>query len=172
MIFNNLIHEADNASTVNDDVDGLVNKNPDTEEGIDNIAKEIESNLQAEVLESLTYFEGGDEAIKEFTQSEEAQILTEARKMSKKTFVRLSKNDDLSRRTNMACLIIAREKKDPLFNKLALNRIKERQLRNQIFQKYKNQAARIAKLSQNKHIKDMKNMPADTMLARFNPFKK
>lgn len=170
MIFN--LSEADTAATDTDDIDGLLDKNPDTEEGINNIAKEIETNLQTKALESLTYFEGGDEAIKEFCQSEEAQALTEARKMSKKTFVRLSKNDDLSRRINMACLIIAREKKDPLFNKLALNRIKERQLRGQIFQKYKNQATRIAKLSQNKHIKDMKKMPADTMLARFNPFSK
>ena len=88
--------------------------------------------------------------------------------MSKKTFVRLGKNDDLTRRKNMACLIIAREKKDPLFNKLALNRIKERQLRQQIFKKYGNLADKIAKKSQQKHIKDMRKMPA---LKNLNPFK-
>ena len=80
--------------------------------------------------------------------------------MSKRTFVRLGKNDDLTRRKNMACLIIAREKKDPLFNKLALNRVKERQLRQQIFKKYGHMADRIAKKSQVKHIKDMKKMKA------------
>ena len=165
MLFNNFL-EADDISKA-EDVDGLQNKDPETEEGVDNIAKEIETNIQTAALESLTYFDGGDQAIKEFCQSEEAQVLVESRKMSKKTFVRLGKNDDLTRRKNMACLIIAREKKDPLFNKLALNRVKERQLRQQIFKKYGNLADRIAKKSQQKHIKDMKKMPA---LQKFNPF--
>ena len=166
MLFNNFL-EADDISKA-EDVDGLQNKDPETEEGVDNIAKEIETNIQTAALESLTYFDGGDQAIKEFCQSEEAQVLVESRKMSKKTFVRLGKNDDLTRRKNMACLIIAREKKDPLFNKLALNRIKERQLRQQIFKKYGNLADKIAKKSQQKHIKDMRKMPA---LKNLNPFK-
>ena len=166
MLFNNYLEADANLDTA-EDVDGLQNKDPETEEGAENIAKEIETNIQASALESLTYFEGGDQAIKEFCQSEEAQVLVEARKMSKRTFVRLGKVDDLTRRKNMACLIIAREKKDPLFNKLALNRVKERQLRQQIFKKYGNLADRIAKKSQQKHIKDMKKMPA---LKKFNPF--
>jgi hypothetical protein len=169
MIFNSLLESEEVASAVGaDDVDGLQNKDPETEEGSDNIAKEIETNMQAAALESLTYFDGGEEAIREFCQSDEAQVLVEARKMSKRTFVRLGKNDDLTRRKNMACLIIAREKKDPLFNKLALNRVKERQLRKAIFKKYGNMATRIAKKSQTKHIKDMKKMPP---LEKFNPFK-
>ena len=166
MLFNNVLESDANLNTA-EDVDGLQNKDPETEEGAENIAKEIETNIQAAALESLTYFEGGDQAIKEFCQSEEAQVLVEARKMSKRTFVRLGKVDDLTRRKNMACLIIAREKKDPLFNKLALNRVKERQLRQQIFKKYGNLADRIAKKSQQKHIKDMRKMPA---LKKFNPF--
>ena len=166
MIFNSYL-EADE-TTAMDDVDGLVNKDPDTEEGADNIAKEIEANMQSSALESLIYFDGGEKALKEFCNSEEAQVLVESRRMSKKTFVRLGKNDDLTRREHMASLIIAREKKDPLFNKLALNRIKERKLRDQIFKKYGAAAKRVAKRSQNKHIKDMRKMPA---LAKFNPFK-
>lgn len=166
MLFNNVLESDANLNTA-EDVDGLQNKDPETEEGAENIAKEIETNIQAAALESLTYFEGGDQAIKEFCQSEEAQVLVEARKMSKRTFVRLGKVDDLTRRKNMACLIIAREKKDPLFNKLALNRVKERQLRQQIFKKYGNLADKIAKKSQQKHIKDMRKMPA---LKKFNPF--
>lgn len=166
MLFNNFLEADANLDTA-EDVDGLQNKDPETEDGADNIAKEIETNIQAAALESLTYFEGGDQAIKEFCQSEEAQVLVEARKMSKRTFVRLGKVDDLTRRKNMACLIIAREKKDPLFNKLALNRVKERQLRQQIFKKYGNLADKIAKKSQQKHIKDMRKMPA---LKKFNPF--
>lgn len=160
MIFNSLLESKDATVTdMMDDVAGI-NQDPTTPEGEDNIAAEVEMNIQAAALEAVTYFDGGEQYIKEFCQSDEAQVLVEARKMSKKTFVRLGKNDDLTRRTNMACLIIAREKKDPLFNKLALNRIKERQLRQAIFKKYGNLATRIAKKSQMKHIKDMKKMAA------------
>lgn len=168
MLFNEVLKEAQEDVSLDTDVDGLQNKDPDTEEGAENIAKEIEVNMQTAALESLMYFEGGDEAIKEFATSEEAQVLTEARKMSKRTLVRLGKNDDLTRRMHMACLIIAREKKDPLFNKLALNRIRERQLRGQIFKKYSNLANKIAKKSQMKHIKAMRSLPP---LQKFNPFK-
>lgn len=80
--------------------------------------------------------------------------------MSKKTFVRLNKNDDFTRRAHLASLILARNAKDPLFNKLALNRVKERQLRAAIFKKYETKARNVAKKSQIQHIKAMKKMPA------------
>ena len=80
--------------------------------------------------------------------------------MSKKTFVRLGKTDDLTRRTNLACLILARENKDPLWKKLAINRVNERKIRNAIYNRYRNKGARIAKLSQKQHIKDMQKMKA------------
>lgn len=165
MIFNKF-NEAESAETV--EVDGLQNKDPNTAEGMDNIADEIETNMQTSALEAATYFDGGDRALREFCQSEDAQVLVESRKMSKRTFVRLGKNDDLTRRVNMACLILAREHKDPLFNKLALNRVKERKLRKAIFAKYSAKATKAAKVSQLKHIKDMKKMPA---IQKFNPFK-
>lgn len=147
------------------DVDGLVNKNPETEEGIQNIADEIENTMQDSTLEAMMLFEGGEQALKEFCESEVGSILMEGRKMGKKTFVRIGKNDDLTRRTNLGCLILAREHKDPLFNKLALNRVKERKLRNAIYHKYKNKAQKIAKMSQLKHQKAMRKMPA------WSPFK-
>ena len=80
--------------------------------------------------------------------------------VTEKTIVRLDKRAKLSRAFQTAVFTIAREKKDPLFNKLALNRVKERQLRQQIFKKYGHMADRIAKKSQVKHIKDMKKMKA------------
>ena len=49
----------------------------------------------------------------------------------------------------------------------ALNRVKERDLRKKIFKKYHNQAKRIALISQRKHIKDMKKLPA----INFNAYK-
>ena len=155
MIFGNIVKEEAEIK----DID-LVCADPETEEGMDAIAAEVEGNMQAAALESVTYFEGGEEAQKAFTESTEVQALVEARKMSKKTFVRLNKGDDFTRRAHLASLILARNAKDPLFNKLALNRVKERQLRSMIFKKYESKAKIVAKKSQLQHIKAMKKMPA------------
>ena len=156
MIFNTYVNEAtDDAS----DVDAVV-KDPDTEAGQEAMAKEIEANCRESALTNLPFFENGEQALKEFCNSEEVQALVEARKMPKKTFVRIGKDDDLTRRTNMACLILARENKDPLFDKLAKNRVMERKLRNAIYKRYMNKATRLAKISQKQHIKDMKKMAA------------
>lgn len=160
MLFN--LHESSDEGEL---VDGLVNKDPNTEEGVNSIADEVENAMQDSTLEAMSLFAGGEEALKEFCESESGQALLEARKLGKKTYVRIGKTDDLKRRTNLASLILAREHKDPLFNKLALNRVKERKLRNAIYQKYGNKAARIAKMSQVKHQKVMRKMP------NFNPFK-
>lgn len=157
MIFGNIIKE--DATEEIKDID-IIYADPDTEEGMEAIAREIEGNMQAAALESVAYFEGGEEAQKAFTESAEVQALVEARKMSKKTFVRLNKNDDFTRRAHLASLILARNAKDPLFNKLALNRVKERQLRSMIFKKYESKAKLVAKKSQVQHIKAMKKMPA------------
>ena len=125
--------------------------------GIDN--SEIpEGFLEQCIVDEVSHLT--DEQIQEFCNSPEAEQMVQEGTMRKKTLVRLSKKDDMSRRRTMAAFSIAREKKDPLFNKLALNRVKERQLRQQIFKKYGHMADRIAKKSQVKHIKDMKKMKA------------
>lgn len=156
MLFNNYIKEE---ADIND-VDILAGEaDPETEEGMDAIAAEVENNMQASALESMTYFTNGEEVRKSFIESTEVQALVEAKKMSKKTFVRLNKNDDLTRRENLASLILARNAKDPLFTKLALNRKNERKLRNAIFTKYGNKARIIAKRSQQTHIKNSKTLP-------------
>lgn len=156
MIFGKVLNEE---TTELNDID-LVSADPETEEGMEAIAAEVETNMQAAALESVTYFEGGEDAQKSFVESAEVQALVEARKMSKKTFVRLNKNDDHTRRAHLASLILARNAKDPLFNKLALNRVKERQLRSMIFKKYESKSRIIARKSQAKHIKNMRKMPA------------
>ena len=157
MLFGNVLNEETTDGVK--DID-IITADPETEEGMEAIAREIEGNMQAAAMESVTYFEGGEEAQKAFTESSEVQALVEARKMSKKTFVRLNKNDDFTRRAHLASLILARNAKDPLFNKLALNRVKERELRATIFKKYETKARTIAKKSQVQHIKAMKKMPA------------
>jgi len=158
MLFGKVL-ESD-ANTIND-IDIAANiADPETEEGMDAIAAEVDANMQAAALESVTYFDGGENAQKSFVESAEVQALVEARKMSKKTFVRLNKNDDFTRRAHLASLILARNAKDPLFNKLALNRVRERDLRSRIFKKYETKAKMVAKKSQVQHIKNMKKMPA------------
>ena len=62
----------------------------------------------------------------------------------KKTLVRLNKQDDLTRRTKTAALQLARENNDPLWDKLAANRVKERELINKIMAKYGNKGQKAA----------------------------
>jgi hypothetical protein len=155
-------HENDNTigSPIEDEVDKVINKDPDTPEGIASIAADVENLMMQSALESASYFENGEEGVKNFTESAEVQQLLEARKMSKKTLVRLGKNDDFTRRKHLAAIVIAKEKNDTLFHQLALNRVKERKLRNLIFKKYENKATLVAKQSQKEHIKAMKKMPS------------
>ena len=158
MLLNSYYEDA----TLNDDdaVTAVVDKDPDTEQGMENIAADVEALMRQAALEAVTYFENGEAALKQFTESAEVVALVEARKMSKKTFIRLGKNDDLTRRTHLACLILAKENNDALFKALALNRVKERKLRNAIFKKYQNKGKIVAMKSQKQHIKDMRKMPA------------
>ena len=164
MIFDTRITSVNEGKGETDDID-LVVKDVDTEEGQEAIANEVEANIAQASLESVTFFEGGEEAIKEMAKeyeeiaeaasvSNDANTINEAR-MAKKTLVIMGKDDDLNRRTKMACLVIAREKKDPLFKALAKNRVNERKIRNKIYRKYQNQARTIAKKSQKIHIKQM-----------------
>ena len=152
MLFGNILKEDTDINA-----DDIILADPDDE---DAMAAEVETNMQAAALESVTYFDGGEDAQKSFTESAEVQALVESRKMSKKTFVRLNKNDDYTRRCHLASLILARNAKDPLFSKLALNRVNERKLRAAIFKKYENKARSVAKKSQAQHIKAMKKMPS------------
>ena len=149
-----------NAATVDDGLEQLLNKDPDTEVGLNNIANDVENLMQQAALESVNYFENGEDALKHFRESAEVKALVESRKMSKKTFVRLGKQDDLTRRAHLASIIIAKEKNDPLFHQLALNRVRERKLRTAIFKKYETKANAVAKKSQKEHIKAMRTMPS------------
>ena len=104
-----------------------------------------------------------DEKIREFCESEEAQAMLEAGVMRKKTLVRLSKKDDMSRRRTMAAFTIARDKKDPLWAKLVKNRVQERKLIGDIVKKYGSQADKVAKAGQKEYLKQ--KMPLSFMRA-------
>ena len=94
-----------------------------------------------------------DEARKEFVESAEAEALLEKAVLNKKTMIRLSRQDDMARRVKIAAYQLAKDKKDPLWTKLVLNRVKERQLISKIVQKYHNAAVKLAKVGQREFIK-------------------
>lgn len=74
-------------------------------------------------------------------------------KLGKKTLVRLSKQDDTIRRQKMIALNLAKQNNDPLWEKLALNRVKERELIAKIQAKYGNKSKKLAVQSQKDFIK-------------------
>lgn len=157
MLFKKMLEDT---TEVVDDVDALSEPDPNTADGVEQMAAEVERHMTESALEAITYFDGGEEAVKNFTESAEVQELLEARKLVKKTYVRLNKNDDLQRRSHLACLVLAKAHKDPLWNKLAHNRIIERKLRNAIYKKYENRAKAVARKSQQIHIKNSRKLPA------------
>ena len=133
---------------------------PNSDAAMDAMAEELENLCTESALSAVTYFEGGEEAVKSFSESADLQAMLEARKFSKATYVRLNKNDDLQRRTHLAALILAKEHNDALWKKLAQNRVRERKLRKAIFTKYGNKAAVIARKSQIVHQKKMRKLPS------------
>ena len=101
-----------------------------------------------------------DEEKADFIKSEACARLQEAGLISKKTLVRLSKTDDLSRRRKMAAFQIAKERKDPLWSQLVKNRIKERQLIKAIMAKYATGAEKAARVGQRSYLKSIGNKMA------------
>lgn len=107
-----------------------------------------------------------DRKIQEFCQpgGVGAQLVQEG-KLKNKTLVRLSKKDDLSRRRKMMAMQLAKENNDPLFDKLTLNRVKERELLGKIMQKYGSRGERLAKTAQNEYLHAKPILPKSFMKA-------
>ena len=105
------------------------------------------------------------EKIEEFCQpGGVGETLVAEGKLYKKTLVRLSKKDDLSKRKKIIALNLARDNKDPLWDKLALNRVKERDLLSKIMTKYGNKSQKLAVKSQKDFLKGA-HMPTSFMKA-------
>jgi len=122
----------------------------------ENVSMDNELLNPDELLESYIYDELSrlpDERRKEVLESEEMEALEEARIISRKTLVRLSREDDYARRVKMAALQLAKNNNDVLFDKLAKNRIKERELLDKIVTKYGTKASRVAKIGQKAYLK-------------------
>ena len=132
-------------------------------EGIDN--SEIPAGLvEPYIVDEVSQLT--EEQIQEFCHSPEAEQMVQEGTMRKKTLVRLSKKDDMSRRRTMAAFSIARQKKDALWTKLVKNRVQERKLIGEIVKKYGNKADRVAKVGQKEYLKH--KMPLSFMRAGGN----
>lgn len=107
-----------------------------------------------------------DDAIQEFCKAGGVgEQLVQEGKLKKKTLVRLSKKDDLSRRTMMMAMKLAKDANDPLFDKLALNRVKERELLDKIYKKYGNKGTKLAKAAQTEYLHKKPVLPQSFMKA-------
>ena len=109
------------------------------------------------LVEECSHF--NDEQLKAFIESDLCEALITEGKMRKNTIVMLSKRDDQSRRNKIIAMNMAKEAKDPLWEKLKKNRIIERQLLGKIMQKYGRKAQKTAKAQQKDWIKN--RMPAN-----------
>ena len=94
-----------------------------------------------------------EDKIKEFCEAGGVgEQLVQEGKLRKKTLVRLSKQDDLTRRTKMGALLLAKEKKDPLYAKLVKNRQQKRELVSKIMAKYGSKGQKVARQAQAEYL--------------------
>lgn len=123
--------------------------------------RNIEMNLNMdELLEAFFYddhYSDSDADKRELL--EQADVLLEAKKVSSKTIVRLNKNDDLTRRTGMAALQLAKDNNDSLWKKLVKNRITERKLLAAIKKKYAGRAQIAARQGQRMYVSGQGTKP-------------
>lgn len=106
---------------------------------------------EAMILDELSFLT--DEEKEQFAVSETCTELINEGLLKRQSVVRLTKNDDLSRRTKLAAFNLAKDRDDPLWAMLVKNRVRERALIGKIMQKYKSQAERVARQSQKTYIK-------------------
>lgn len=124
----------------------------------------VEEMANSNALLELFYVDdilrGTSEEIKEFCESEEAQVLVEKQVLNKPTLHRLSKIDDLKRRQKLAAYMLASSANDPLFAKLVKYQKLKKEYSNKILKKYGNKALRIAKMNQKDYIKKARAVKA------------
>lgn len=99
--------------------------------------------------------------IHEFLESEQAKALEEKAVLTKPTMMRLSKQDDETRRIKLACYQLAKEANDPNFAKMVKYRDLWKKYRGIIFQKYANKATRIARAGQKEYLKKARSGQTD-----------
>lgn len=90
---------------------------------------------------------------KQYLESDEVKALEEAGVIGKKTIVRLTKMDDLTRRIKIAAFQKAKDDGDPNWELLRKNRIKERELIGKIMNKYAMRVKKDAVIAQRSLLK-------------------
>lgn len=127
---------------------------------IASIEEAANSNSLLELYLVDDILKGTSEEIKNFCESEEAQILVEKQVLNKPTLHRLSKEDDLKRRIKLTSYQLAKDSNDPNWNKLVKYQKLRKQYAQNILNKYGNKAERIAKIAQKNYIKTARSVQA------------
>ena len=126
--------------------------------------RDIEMNFNMDELQEAFFYDehysDSDDEKRELL--EQADVLLEAKKISRRTIVKLNKNDDLTRRTGMAALQLAKDNNDSLWKKLVKNRIQERKLLAAIKKKYGSRAQIAARQGQRMYVSGQNTKPIAT----------
>ena len=157
MIFSDYLKEDSAAPEV--DVDTLIDPDPDTPEGEQVMASQVEAIMKTAAMEEASFFEGGEEAVDLYRKYLNEQVMTEgiiSNAAKNNNIIRLNARDDLKRRTAVAAMMMARAKKDPLWVKCARHKMLYRKYKAAIIAKYGKRAFKIARMSQAKHAIDVK----------------
>ena len=95
-----------------------------------------------------------DPALKKefFEEGVAEQLVSEGKLRNGKSVMRLSKNDDLTRRTKIFAIQAAKENNDPNYEKLRINRVKERDLIGKIVKRWGHAGEKMAKKSQKEYL--------------------
>lgn len=107
--------------------------------------------LESAIVEHVSMM--SDDERKAYLNSDEFHQLEEAGIVGRRSVVRMTKYDDLTRRIHLAALQKAKEVGDADWEALRKNRIKERQLLDRIYKKYANKVKRDAIKSQKRLVK-------------------
>ena len=127
---------------------------------IASIEEAAKSNSIMELYLVDDILRGTSQQIHDFCESAEAQILMEKQVLNKPTLHRLSKSDDLRRRIKLTAYQLAKEAKDPLWDKLVKFQRLKKEYAGKILTKYGKKAERIAKLAQKEYIKKSRSVKA------------
>lgn len=122
----------------------------------------LESYVQLIAYDDIS--RGSEEQIREFMESELANVLTERAVLSKRAVYKLNQRDiDKKRRIKMVAYQMAKENNDPAFKKMQLHRTKMKEYRAIVLKKYGKKAVRVATAAQKEYIKAAKKEeePAD-----------
>ena len=133
---------------------GMYSENFDEDFGLD-----MDALVEAFLIDDLTH-NYSEDAIKEFcAPNGVGEALLEAKVLSgKRTMLRLDKKSDLKRRQTIAAIMMAKSRKDPLYNKLVKYKLLFKQCRAKITNKYASKAARAAMKGQKEYLKTMRNV--------------